>query len=295
MSHAIEIESLRYRAGSFELKDVSLHVPTGSIYGFLGPNGSGKTTTMRLVLGLLRPLAGRISVLGDRMPEDAPKILAGVGYVPEQPHLDATLTVREIITFQSAFYPTWDRPVAEDLLRRFELEDGKLFARLSKGQKAKLMILLALAQRGELLVLDEPTDGLDPVVRRDILAALLEYVSQRKATIFISSHLVHELERFCDWVAVMDDGRVVTEVPMEKLKQGTKRLVVSGAPATIGATPFVVLSRERSNGAERWIVGQWEPEMKSYFEGVGASLVDVIDLDLEDGFVELLRSFREAR
>ena len=295
MSHAIDIESLRYRAGSFELKDVSLHVPAGSIYGFLGPNGSGKTTTMRLVLGLLRPLSGRISVLGDRMPEEAPKILARVGYVPEQPHLDATLTVREIITFQAAFYPTWDQPVAEDLLRRFELEDGKLFARLSKGQKAKLMILLALAQRGELLVLDEPTDGLDPVVRRDILTALLEYVSQRKATIFISSHLVHELERFCDWVAVMDDGRVVTEVPMEKLKQGTKRLVVSGAPATIGATPFVVLSRDRSNGAERWIVGQWEPEMKSYFEAVGASLVDVIDLDLEDGFVELLRSFREAR
>ncbi len=98
MSHAIEIEGLRYRAGSFELKDVGLHVPTGSIYGFLGPNGSGKTTTMRLVLGLLRPLAGRIGVLGSRMPEDAPSILARVGYVPEQPHLDATLTVREIVT-----------------------------------------------------------------------------------------------------------------------------------------------------------------------------------------------------
>jgi ABC-2 type transport system ATP-binding protein len=298
MSHAIEIEGLRYRAGSFELKDVDLHVPTGSIYGFLGPNGSGKTTTMRLVLGLLRPLAGRITVLGDRMPEDAPAILARVGYVPEQPHLDATLTVREIITFQAAFYPTWDRPVADDLLRRFELDEHGLFARLSKGQKAKLMILLALAQRGELLVLDEPTDGLDPVVRRDILTALLEYVSQRKATIFMSSHLVHELERFCDWVAVMDDGRVVTEVPMEKLKQGTKRLVVSGGPSSerIGETPFVVLSRERTNGGtERWTVGNWEPDMTSYFQGIGASLVDVIDLDLEDGFVELLRSFRAAR
>jgi ABC-2 type transport system ATP-binding protein len=160
------------------------------------------------------------------------------------------------------------------------------------------MILLALAQRGELLVLDEPTDGLDPVVRRDILTALLEYVSQRKATIFMSSHLVHELERFCDWVAVMDDGRVVTEVPMEKLKQGTKRLVVSGGPSAerIGETPFVVLSRERTNGGtERWTVGNWEPDMTSYFQGIGASLVDVIDLDLEDGFVELLRSFRAAR
>jgi len=296
MSYAIEISGLKYRAGSFELKDVDLHVPTGSIYGFLGPNGSGKTTTMRLVLGLLRPLAGRITVLGDRMPEDAPRILARVGYVPEQPHLDATLTVRELMTFQAAFFPTWDAACAEDLLKRFELDDQRLFGRLSKGQKAKLMILLALAQRGDLLVLDEPTDGLDPVVRRDILTALLEYVAERKATIFISSHLVHELERFCDWVAVMDDGRLVTEVPMEKLKLGTKRLVVSGAPATPGATPFVILSREPANGAsERWIVGQWEPAMASYFEGVGASLTDVIDLDLEDGFVELLRSFRTSR
>jgi ABC-2 type transport system ATP-binding protein len=298
MSHAIEIERLHYRAGSFELRDVNLHVPTGSIYGFLGPNGSGKTTTMRLILGLLRPLAGRITVLGDRMPEDGPRILARVGYVPEQPHLDSTLTVREILTFQSAFYATWDWPCAEDLLGRFQLDEDTLFARLSKGQKAKLMILLALAQRGELLVLDEPTDGLDPVVRRDILTALLEYVSQRKATIFISSHLVHELERICDWVAVMDDGRVVTEVPMEKLKQGTKRLVVAGAPPpqSVGKTPFVVLSREPANGAtERWIVGKWEPDMTSFFEGVGASLLDVIDLDLEDGFVELLRSFRASR
>jgi len=296
MSYAIEIERLHYRAGSFELKDVDLHVPTGSIYGFLGPNGSGKTTTMRLVLGLLRPLAGGITVLGDRMPEDGPRILARVGYVPEQPHLDGTLTVREILTFQAAFYPTWDRSWAEDLLRRFQLDEHRLFARLSKGQKAKVMILLALAQRGELLVLDEPTDGLDPVVRRDILTALLEYVSQRKATIFISSHLVHELERICDWVAVMDDGRVVTEVPMEKLKQGTKRLVVAGAPPNVGETPFVILSREPANGAtERWIVGEWEPAMAPFFEGVGASLVDVIDLDLEDGFVELLRSSRASR
>jgi ABC-2 type transport system ATP-binding protein len=175
------------------------------------------------------------------------------------------------------------------------LEDGRLFGRLSKGQKAKVMILLALAQRGALLVLDEPTDGLDPVVRRDILAALLEYVSQRRATVFISSHLVHELERICDWVAVMDDGRLVTAVPMEKLKKGTKRLLVSGAPPNVQQTPFVVLTRETANGAgEAWVVGDWEPEMASFFESIGASLEDVIDLDLEDSFVELLRGFRAS-
>jgi len=294
MTDAIHIERLHYRVGkAFEIKNLDLRVPTGSIYGFLGPNGSGKTTTIRLILGLLRPLSGRITVLGDPMPEQHARILVRVGYVPEQPHLDATLTVRELIDFQAAFYPSWDRAQAEDLVDRFELDGDQLFGRLSKGQKAKLMILLALAQRGDLLVLDEPTDGLDPVVRRDILSALVTYVSERGATIFISSHLVHELERVCDWVAVMDDGRLITASPMEKLKHGTKRLVLSGVPREIGDPPFRMLSRESSNGAgESWVVGGWEPGMTAYIESLGASVRDVIDLDLEDGFVELLRSFR---
>src|SRR6266704_445175 len=148
MSNAIEIHQLHYRAGrAFEIKQLDLNVPLGAIYGFLGPNGSGKTTTMRLVLGLLRPLAGRITVLGDAIPEHAPRVLARVGFVPEQPHLDPVLTVRETLAFQAAFYPTWDWPWAERLLRQFELQERQPFGRLSKGQKGKLMMLLALAQR----------------------------------------------------------------------------------------------------------------------------------------------------
>ena len=297
MTNAIEIHNLRYRAGkAFEIRDLELHVPHGAIYGFLGPNGSGKTTTMRLMLGLLRPLAGRITVLGDEIPRDVAHILGRVGFVPEQPHLDPILTVRETLAFHAAFYSTWDWSWAERLLRQFDLQDRQPFGRLSKGQKGKLMMLLALAQRPELLVLDEPTDGLDPVVRREVLSALLDYVSQRQATVFISSHLVHELERFCDWVGVMDDGRLITEVPMERFKNGIKRLRVSGAPRTPADGPFVVLAREPTNGSgETWLVRDWEPRMASYFEGPGVSLHEVIDLDLEDGFVELLRTFRGPR
>jgi ABC-2 type transport system ATP-binding protein len=294
MSNAIEIERLSYRAGkTFAIEDLDLHVPTGSIYGFLGPNGSGKTTTIRLILGLLRARAGRITVLGDAMPAQHARVLAHVGYVPEQPHLDATLTVQELIDFQAAFYPRWDQARAAELVSRFELDAGQLFGRLSKGQKAKLMMLLALAQCGDLLVLDEPTDGLDPVVRRDILSALLAYVSERSATIFISSHLVHELERVCDWVAVMDNGRLIIESPMETFKRGIKRLTVSGAPRELRDAPFRMLRRESENGAgESWVVANWEPGMLAYVQGLGAVVNDVIDLDLEDGFVELLRSFR---
>jgi len=297
MSNAIEIHQLHYRAGrTFEIKDLDLSVPAGAIYGFRGPNGSGKTTTIRLALGLLRPLAGRITVLGDTIPANAPHVLARVGFVPEQPHLDPVLTVRETLRFQAAFYPAWDWPWAERLLRQFELQEQQPFGRLSKGQKGKLMMLLALAQRPELLVLDEPTDGLDPVVRRDVLSALLDYVSQRRATVFISSHLVHELERFCDWIGVMDNGRLITAVPMERFKNGVKRLRISDAPPTPDSPPFVLLAREPANGTtETWLVRDWEPQMTRYFESIGAAVNDVIDLDLEEGFVELLRTFRSPR
>jgi ABC-2 type transport system ATP-binding protein len=156
-------------------------------------------------------------------------------------------------------------------------------------------MLLALSQRPDLLVLDEPTDGLDPVVRRDVLAAVLDYVSETGATVFISSHLVHELERICDWVGVMDRGRLIAELPMQQFKNGIKRLRIAGAPASLDRLPFTLLSRQSDNGVgstETWIVRGWEPPMRQYLDGVGATLRDVIDLDLEEGFVELLRSSR---
>ncbi|HTH63544.1 MAG TPA: ABC transporter ATP-binding protein [Gemmatimonadales bacterium] len=294
MSNAVEIRELHYRAGkSFAIEDLDLSVPTGSIYGFLGPNGSGKTTTIRLILGLLRPRSGTIRVLGEPMPLRAPAVLGRVGFVPEQPHLDPTLTVCETLRFREAFYPTWDGDWAGRLLQTFDLDPHHPFGKLSKGQKGKVMMLLALAQRPDLLVLDEPTDGLDPVVRRDMLAALIDYVSQHGATVFISSHLVHELERMCDWIGVMDNGRLVSELPMERFKNGIKRLLVSAAPAETESAPFSVLARDRNGAAtETWLVRGWEPGMSTWFDARDASLQSVIDLDLEDGFVELLRTFR---
>ena len=272
---------------------VSLTLEKGEIMGFLGPNGSGKTTTIRLLLGMLRPNAGAISVLGSSVPKDAPRVMARTGYVPERPHVYPMLTVDEAMRYHASFYATWDWKWAEELAATFALKKSSKISSLSKGESGKLLMLLALAQRPDLLVLDEPTDGLDPVVRRDVLMAVLDYVSMRQATVFISSHLVHELERFCDWVGVMDQGKLIAELPMQSFKNGIKRLRVANAPALLADTPFVVLSREDGEGAaESWLVRGWQPPMRQYFDGVGASLREVIDLDLEDGFVELLRSFR---
>ena len=294
MSNAVEIRDLHYRAGkTFEIRDLALNVPSGSMYGFLGPNGAGKTTMIRLMLGLLHARSGSITVLGREVPREVPRVLLRTGYVPEQPHLYTMLTVDEAMRFHAAFYPSWDANWAGELINHFGLDRGRLLSRLSKGEMGKLEMLLALAQRPELLVLDEPTDGLDPVVRRDVLTALLDYVSQHNATVFISSHLVHELERICDWVGVMDRGRLVAELPMQSFKNGIKRLRIANAPALPGDTPFVLLSREADGGGlETWIVRGWQAPMAQWFDGAGASVRDVVDLDLEEGFVELLRTFR---
>jgi ABC-2 type transport system ATP-binding protein len=295
MNHAIETRHLTYRASrTFAIRDLDLRVPTGSIYGFLGPNGSGKTTTIRLLLGLLRPTHGGIEVLGHGIPAATPRVLAETGYVPERPHLYPSLRIDEALRLHAAFYPTWDQAWADALLASFRLDPAARIGRLSKGEVGKLMTLMALAQRPRLLILDEPTDGLDPLVRRQVLAALLEYVAETQATVFISSHLVHELERFCNWIGVLDDGRLVAEMPMQAFKDGIKRLRVRRAPAATGDLPFVLLAREAENdSAERWLVRGWQPPMRQYFEGVGAELADVADLDLEEGFVELLRTARE--
>jgi len=291
---------VKWRAGkSFEIKNLSLRVPEGSIYGFLGPNGAGKTTTIRLFMGLLKKERGRIQVLGERVPNRMPEILERTGYVPERPHVYQALNVGEALRYHSAFYPTWDNEWAYELVEQLGLDPRRKIQHMSKGEKGKLTILLAIAQRPELLVLDEPTDGLDPVVRRDVLTAVLDYVSHTEATVFISSHLVHELERFCDWVGVVDEGGLIAELPMEDFKNGIKRLRVANPPLEPDDAPFVVLSRDfvdrrTPKPTETWVVRGWSDRMQEYFAAVGADLHDVIDLDLEEGFVELLRSGRHG-
>jgi ABC-2 type transport system ATP-binding protein len=300
MTYAVETSNLTYSAGrgekAFRIADLSMHVPRGAVYGFLGANGSGKTTTFRLLLALLKPASGRITVLGESIPERYTQVLARTGYVPERPHVYPSLTVSEAIDLHRVFYPTWDQKWADELLKEFDLVPHRKQGSLSKGEAGKLQMLLALSQRPELLVLDEPTDGLDPVVRRDLLSALLAYVNDTQATVLVSSHLVHELERICDWVGLMDHGRLLAELPMQEFKSGVKRLRVSTAPEQIVNPPFTLLSRDRANnGAEQWIVRGWNDAMSSYIGGAGATLREVVDLDLEEGFVEILRASRTPR
>ncbi len=294
MSDAIALKHVAYRpAKEFAIRDLTMTVQSGAIYGFLGPNGSGKTTTIKLILGMQDADAGLIEVLGHQIPQGAPQALARIGYVPEKVHLYSSLTVGEMMDHHRAFYTTWDAARATELRRQFALRTEQKIERLSKGEAGKLMMLLALATQPELLVLDEPTDGLDPVVRRDVLSALVEYVSTRNATVLVSSHLVHEQERVCDWVGVMDGGSLIAEMPMNTFRSGIKRLRVSGAPPVLPAAPFTLLGRTATAGSEEeWGVRGWQSDMSAWLTAQGATLREVIDLDLEESFVELLSTAR---
>jgi ABC-2 type transport system ATP-binding protein len=246
-------------------------------------------------MGMHRATKGEISVLGHPIPRESSRALARVGYVPERPYLYSALTVEESLRYHASFFNSREEAWGGELLERMQLTPRQRISRLSKGETGKLLMVLALAQKPELLILDEPTDGLVPVARREVLTAVLDYVSVTDATVFVSSHLVHELERICDWVGVLDDGNLVAELPMQSFKDGIKRIRVIDPPEIPGDTPFVLLSRSTGNGlgpGETWIVLRWQPPMTQYFEGVGATLREIIDLDLEEGFGELLQSSR---
>lgn len=291
---AIRFRGVDYRASKeFAIRDLAMSVPTGSVYGFLGPNGSGKTTAIRLMLGMLRADAGSIEVLGCDVPGNVHRAFARIGFVPERSHLWPHLTVEETMRTHAAFYDSWDNARADALRDQFGLRLSQTVSALSKGETGKLMMLLALAVQPELLILDEPTDGLDPVVRRDVLEALVEYVAAKQATVLISSHLVHEQERICDWIGMLDNGKLIAEVPMQEFRSGIKRLRVFSAPITHDAAPFRVLARDTEFGrGETWVVRGWQDDHASWLTGVGASLREVESLDLEESFVELVRTGR---
>ena len=204
------------------LDDVTLSIPRGGVYGLVGANGAGKTTLIRHILGLLRAEKGSVRVFGLDPVADPVGVLSRVGYLSEENDLPGWMRVDELIRYSRAFYPAWDDQYAEELRRQFSLDSAAKVATLSKGQKARAGLLVALAYRPELLLLDEPSSGLDPVVRRDILEAIIRTIAHEGRTVLFSSHLLDEVERVADHVTMINEGRVALSAPLAALKQASK-------------------------------------------------------------------------
>ena len=207
---AVEIRSVTRRYGQKRaLDDVSLTLAPGTVLGLVGENGAGKTTLIRHVMGLLKAEQGTVRVFGMDPVLEPVKVLSRIGYLSEEPDLPAWMRVHELIRYIAAFYPTWDAQYAAKLQRDFALDLSAKIKHLSKGQRARAGLLCALAYRPDLLVLDEPSSGLDPIVRRDILSAIIRTIADEGRTVLFSSHLLSEVERVSDRIAMIKNGRIV--------------------------------------------------------------------------------------
>src|SRR5206468_5833695 len=187
----------------------TLSIPRGAVYGLVGANGAGKTTLIKHILGLLRAQSGSVRIFGLNPVADPVGALSRIGYLSEENDLPGWMRVDELIRYSRAFRPSWDDNYADELRESFALDPAAKIRNLSKGQKARVGILIALAYRPDLLVLDEPSSGLDPIVRRDILGAIIRTVADEGRTVLFSSHLLEEVERVADYVTMINKGRIV--------------------------------------------------------------------------------------
>src|SRR6266496_3907801 len=221
----IVIQGLSRRFKSkLALDAVNLNVERGQVFGLVGANGAGKTTLIKHILGLLKAQSGTVRVFGMDPVADPVGVLSRIGYLSEENDLPDWMRLDELIRYTRAFYPKWDDDYAEELRRAFALDPAAKIKDLSRGQRARGGLLIALAHRPELLVLDEPSSGLDPIVRRDILGAVIRTIADEGRTVLFSSHLLDEVEEVADHVTMIDHGRIVLSAPLDAIKESHRSL-----------------------------------------------------------------------
>jgi ABC-2 type transport system ATP-binding protein len=234
----------------FALEDVSLEVPRGGVLGLVGANGAGKTTLIKHILGLLKAQSGTVQIFGMDPVANAVEVLGRLGYLSEDRDLPPWITVGELLRYSKAFYPGWDIGYAEKLREEFQLSATSRIRTLSKGELAKAGLLVALAHRPELLVLDEPSSGLDPVVRREMLEAVVRAVGDEGRTVLFSSHLLDEISRVSDRVAMLAHGKLVLQGDLEEILEGHRHVVLRAPESPNVRTLPGVLSVV--GGPEEW-------------------------------------------
>lgn len=226
-AHAITVQGLSRRFGKKQaLHEIDLAVPEGIVLGLVGENGAGKTTLIKHLLGLLRAQTGQVRVFDLDPVADPVGVLGRIGYLSENREMPEWMRIYELIRYKQAFHPGWDPDYAQQLLETFELDPHQKVKTLSRGQRAKTGLLIALAHRPALLVFDEPSSGLDPIVRRDILEAIVRTIAQEGRTVVFSSHLLDEIERVSDRVVMIHEGRIVLSDSIDAIKADHNRLVL---------------------------------------------------------------------
>ena len=293
MDPVIRLDKVTKRFGAeTALREVSLEVPPGVVFALLGENGAGKTTAIRIMLGLAEATSGEAQVLGHSSAKQGLIIRQRVGYVPERPTLYEWMTVEEIGWFTAGFYGPGFLPEYSRLAAGFGLPPRKRLQALSKGMHAKVALALALAHGPELLVLDEPTSGLDPMVRREFLESMVDRAAGGQ-TVFLSSHQIGEVERVADIVAILRKGRLLLVEPLDRLKAQVRRLTITmkdGVTTQPELGGDVLWQRQKARQWQSLVRGLGEQQLAALRGREGVDDVEVHAASLEDIFIAYMHA-----
>ncbi len=289
---SVETSGVAKRFGSrVALAGLDLVVPRGSVYVLVGPNGAGKTTTLRILLDLVRADAGSASVLGRDTVSEGSAVRALTGYVPERQDAGyAWMKVEQLLDYHAGYRTAWDSSYARELMGRLEVATHTRFGKLSKGEARRVQLVMALAHRPPVLLLDEPTDGLDPVMREEAVRLLANHVAETACTLLVSTHLVYEVEGLGDRLGVLREGRLLAQLDRDTLRSRLRRYTLE-VPEGWGGVPELSERVVRRNGTGRevaWTVWGEEREVVERLGAGGSTVRSVDPLTLEESAVALL-------
>jgi ABC-2 type transport system ATP-binding protein len=279
----------KYFGSRMVLDNMTVKIPRGCICGFVGRNGSGKTTAIKLLLGLLKPTAGSSTLLGCDSQQLSPQIRQRVGYVSEGHRLIRWMSISEIARFQSAFFPgQWDGKFFHDMIDYFGLPKKEKIKHLSTGERAQVSLALALAPNPELLVMDDPTLGLDAAIRRQFLEGMIRLIMQQGRTILFSSHILGDVERVADRILVIDKGAIRVDCSLEQFRNAVKkvRFVFSQPPPASINIEGLLRFKTSEKELELVLVGTEEEKIAEWAKSAGAMDYQPVNMNLEDQFIE---------
>lgn len=279
----------RYFGGKAAVESLNLDVPRGSVFAFLGRNGSGKTTTIRMLLGLDRPTRGEGTILGYDIRALPAEARARIGYLTEEHQLYGWMSVKECGEFQSPFYPRWNDKVFQGIVAHFNLKSSARVKDLSRGERAGLSLALTLAPEPELLILDDPALGLDPVARRSLVESMIYLTRKSDRTIFFSSHQLSDVERIADYIAILDRSVLRASCPLETFRQSVRevRLRFSGALPSLPEIPGM-LQVLRKEGELRLTCVHYNGATERALRALSPAQLETIPISLEDAFISYL-------